>query len=104
MRVLHSFCPRHTSVSRTVRRKGPNDLRTHAFSKNLLLSGIIYPISRRPGVTRVVTGMQARHGHAVFAVQLLLTPDCCVCGHVLTPFACTNAPCGSKVYALGQMV
>jgi hypothetical protein len=41
---LHWFCPRHTLVSRTVRRKGPDGPRLVCFSRKLLLSGIIYGI------------------------------------------------------------
>jgi hypothetical protein len=45
---LHWLCPRHTLVSRTIRRKGPDGPRLVCFSKKLLLSGIIYgiPVSR----------------------------------------------------------
>jgi hypothetical protein len=44
MRVLHSSYPRHTLLSRTVRRKGTDGPRIGEFFKKLLLSGIIYDI------------------------------------------------------------
>jgi hypothetical protein len=49
LRTIHSVhlgfcCPRHTLVSRTVRRKGPDGPLLVCFSKKLLLSGIIYGI------------------------------------------------------------
>jgi hypothetical protein len=42
--VLHNSCPRHTLVSRTVRRRGLDGPRTGEFLKKLLLSRIIYGI------------------------------------------------------------